>query len=296
MDAILTLVAPPASAPLAPEFVAAGRNALAAGGARRIGDAAGFADARAADIGFEGDPWDAGLADAVRSAIGPMPVDYAIQPAAPRRKALLIADMDSTVVQSETLDDMAAAAGVGDQIAAITKRAMNGELDFAEALRERMGLLAGMDADVLKIAYDEMRISPGAEALVRTMRAAGAECRLVSGGFAYFVGQVAERLGFSGWQANDIEIVDGRITGKVVEPILDAKAKVVTLDARADALGVDMAAVATVGDGANDVPMLLKAGLGVAWRAKPSVAAVARGRIDHGDLSTLLAFQRMDPA
>lgn len=300
MDAILTLVAPPAPAAqpsrLPPEAVDAAVAGLAAGGAVDIGDADRFADGRAADIAFRGDPWDAGLADAVRGAVGPLPLDYAIQPASPRQKALLIADMDSTVVTTETLDDMADAAGIGEAVAAITRRAMNGELDFAAALKERVGLLAGMDAVVLDRALAVMAITPGAAELVRGMTGAGAECRLVSGGFAYFVGRVAKALGFDGWQSNDIEIVDGKLTGRVVEPILDGSAKVTALDARAAALGIGMAAVATVGDGANDVPMLARAGLGVAWRAKPSVAAGARARIDHGDLSTLLTFQRMDPA
>lgn len=255
-----------------------------------------FAVGRAVDLAFAGDPWDVGLVDAVRTALAPFPVDYAIQPAAPRIKRLLIADMDSTMVTSETLDDMADAFGIGERVKAITKRAMNGELDFEGALKERVALLAGMDAGVYEKIQAELELSPGAEILISAMTAAGAECRLVSGGFDYFVGRIASQLGFAGHQANDIEVQDGAFTGKVVEPVLDGSAKVTTLEARAKALGIDMAATAAVGDGANDMPMLARAGLGVAWRGKPNVKAMARARIDHGDLSTMLLFQRLDPA
>jgi len=303
---MLTLVAPPkgaaqslaASAPqTAPdEWIAAAASALRLAGVTRQSAPDRFAAGRAVDMAFAGDPWDAGLADAVRTALAPFPVDYAIQPAAPRAKALLIADMDSTMVTSETLDDMADALGIGDVVKAITKRAMNGELDFEGALKERVALLAGRDAGVYDQIQAGRRLSAGAEALVSGMMASGAECRPVSGGFGYFVRRIAERLGFTGHQANDIEIRDGAFTGKVVEPVLDGSAKVKTLEARAAALGLDMAATAAVGDGANDAPMLARAGLGVAWRGKPSVKAMARARIDHGDLSTMLLFKRLDPA
>lgn len=298
MDVILTLVAPPATASqpaaLDPSIVDLAAAALKSGGAGAVSQARRFASGRAADLAATGDPRDPGIADAVRQALGPLPVDYALQPATPRRKRLLIADMDSTIVTSETLDEMAVSAGVGARVAAITRRAMNGELDFAGALQERVGLLAGLDAAVFEETYAKIEITAGAAAMVRGMRAAGADCRLISGGFRYFTSRVAKRLAFNGDQSNDIEVVDGKITGRVLEPILGGDAKLAALVRHVGQLGIGLDAVVAVGDGANDLPMLEAAGLGVAWRAKPSVAAAARARIDHGDLSTLLLFQRMD--
>lgn len=295
LSAILTLVAPPGER-LDPQISDAGQAALAAGGARALQAPDIFCDGRAADIAADADFRDEGLANAVRNALGDRAVDYALQPAKKRVKRLLIADMDSTIVTTETLDEMAAEAGLKDRVSAITARAMNGELDFESALRERMALLAGMDADVLARTYASTKLSPGAEALVAGMRAAGAECRLVSGGFKFFTSRVADRIGFHGCQANDIEIVDGKLTGVVLDPILDKHAKLATLKALTRELCISLDDAATIGDGANDLPMLQGAGLGVAWRAKPSVAAVARARIDYGDLSTLLVFQRLNPA
>ncbi|MEQ9122649.1 MAG: phosphoserine phosphatase SerB, partial [Alphaproteobacteria bacterium] len=281
MDAIVTLVAAPSPsshpARLDQTVVERLRVALAAW---RPGQTDVFAAGRAADIPVLGDPWDMGLADAIRAALAGIPVDYALQPAAPRAKRLLLADMDSTIVTGETLDEMAAIAGIGEQVKAITARAMNGELDFHAAIRERVGLLAGRDAGILEAAYATIEVTPGAEALVRGMRANGACCRLVSGGFRFFTSRIAERVGFHGDQANDIEIQDGRLTGRVIDPILDSGAKVAALERHAAELGVEMAATLAVGDGANDLAMLNRAGLGVAWRAKPTVAAAARARVD----------------
>lgn len=293
MKAILTLVAPPGER-LDPQFLDMAQAALAAGGAGAIGAPDGFDNGRAADINANADFRDERLAVAVRAAFKSAPFDFALQPAANRVKCLLIADMDSTIVTTETLDEMAVEAGLKEQISAITARAMNGELDFESALRERMALLAGMDAGVLERTYNATELSPGAAAMVAGMRAAGAECRLVSGGFKYFTSRVAERLGFHGDQANDIEMLDGRLTGRVLDPILDKHAKLATLKALTSELSIDLDDAVTVGDGANDLPMLEAAGLGVAWRAKPSVAARARARIDYGDLTTLLIFQRLD--
>ena len=190
-----------------------------------------FAEGRAADIAAAADFRDERLASAVRTALGPAAVDFALQPSETRVKRLLIADMDSTIVTTETLDEMAGEAGLKDQISAITARAMNGELDFESALRERMSLLAGMDAGVLERTYAGTELSPGAEAMVAGMRKAGAECRLVSGGFKYFTSRIAERLDFNGDQANDIEVLDGKLTGRVLDPILDKHAKLATLRA-----------------------------------------------------------------
>ncbi len=293
VEAILTLVAPTGER-LDPKFLDMGQAALAAGGAGAIGSPDGFADGRAADLTADADFRSEALAAAVRATFVAAPVDFALQPAANRVKRLLIADMDSTIVTTETLDEMAAEAGLKDEISAITARAMNGELDFESALRQRMALLAGMDASVLERTYVATALSPGAEAMVSGMQTAGAECRLVSGGFKYFTSRIAQRIGFHGDQANDIEIKDSVITGRVLDPILDKHAKLATLHALTDDLGISIDDAVTVGDGANDLPMLQAAGLGVAWRAKPSVAAGARARIDYGDLATLLIFQRLD--
>jgi phosphoserine phosphatase len=207
------------------------------------------------------------------------------------RKRLLLADMDSTIVTTETLDELAAFAGLKDKVAAITARAMNGELDFKAALRERVGMLAGLPVSALEATWAETRLMPGAEALVRTMRAHGAHCALVSGGFTFFTGRVAERVGFHAHFSNTLEIAEGRLTGKVAEPILDKDAKLATLKRLAAELGLPLSAALTVGDGANDLPMLQSAGLGVAFRAKPVVAAAARARVEHADLRALLYAQ-----
>jgi phosphoserine phosphatase len=295
VESMLTLVAPPGRK-LDPSIIEIASTALARGGARSIHSPDTFADGRAADVGWRGDPWSDDVASAIRLAIGEKPVDFAIQPAEQRRKRLLIADMDSTIVMSETLDEMATEAGVGQRVAEITARAMNGEIDFPSALRERVRLLAGMDAGILEKTYLGTVISPGAEVLVQSMAAGGAECRLVSGGFKFFTSRIATRLGFHGDQANDLAIHDGKITGEVIEPILDGSAKVAALEAAMAELGIGPERVLTVGDGSNDIPMLRAAGLGVAWRSKPVVKAQTRARVDYGDLSTLLIFQRMDPA
>lgn len=293
LNTILTLVAPLGDR-LDSQFLDMGQAALAAGGACMISAPDLFAEGQAADIAVEADFRDEHLAAAVRATFGPVAVDFALQPAANRVKSLLIADMDSTIVSTETLDEMASEAGLKHRVSAITARAMKGELDFESALRERMALLAGMDVGVLERTYVATELSPGAEAMVAGMRKAGAECRLISGGFKYFTSRIAERIGFNGDQANDIEVLDGKLTGRVLDPILDKHAKLAALRALASELSISLDNAVTVGDGANDLPMLKAAGLGIAWRAKPSVAARTRARIDYGDLTTLLLFQRLD--
>jgi phosphoserine phosphatase len=295
VESILTLVAPP-DCKLETSVSEIAVTALGVGGAHSVDGVEFFSNNRAADIRWEGDPWDEHIADAVRLAISHKPVDYALQPAKHRGKRLMIADMDSTIVASETLDEMAARAGVGHRVSEITSRAMNGEIDFQTALRERVRLLAGVEAGILEDVYSNISITPGADVLVRSMANSGAECLLVSGGFKFFTDRVAHQLGFHGNQANDIEINSGRITGELIEPILDSAAKVQALEAAMQRLAVGPESVLAVGDGSNDIPMLRRAGLGVAWRGKPVVKAQTRARIDYGDLSTLLIFQRMDPA
>jgi phosphoserine phosphatase len=275
---------------LGPEHVARAAEAMAAAGAA-VGTPDWLAPGRACDLPCT---VPAGASDPiarVRAALAPDPVDAALVPVVGRRKRCLIADMDSTVVTGETLDELAEEAGIKDRIAAITARAMNGELDFRAALRERVGLLAGLPADALERAWARTTPSPGAATLVATMRANDAPCWLVSGGFRFFTRRVAERLGFAREMANDLEIANGRLTGRVVEPILDKDAKLRALAEAAAAYGATPGDCAAIGDGANDLPMLLAAGLGIAYRAKPVVAAAAHVALDHADLTGVLWLQ-----
>jgi phosphoserine phosphatase len=228
---------------------------------------------------------------ALRAALGEQPIDAIVTKARGRRKALLIADMDSTIVTSETLDELAGFAGIGDRIAAITKRAMNGELDFKAALRERVAMLKGLELAALDKTWRQVRLTPGARELVATMQAKGALTALVSGGFSFFTGKVAAELGFDVHRSN-VLLDDGSVlTGLVAEPILDRDSKVAALHELAAQRGVKLHATLAVGDGANDLDMILAAGLGVAFHAKPVVAKAARTRVDHADLRALLFAQ-----
>lgn len=287
MQQVLTVIAPD-HAPLAAGELSAARDALESVGAETFAPA-WLAPGIAADIAFTGlDPEQAEAA--ARPALAPAR-DLVAQPEAGRRKALLVADMDSTIVTTETLDEMAAFAGLKQKIAAITARAMNGELDFASALRERVAMLKGLPLSALERTWDATELTPGAHALVATMRAHGAYCALVSGGFSFFTARVRALVGFDLDEANVLAIEGERLAGRVEEPILDRHAKLATLRRLAAARGLALAETCTVGDGANDLPMLQAAGLGVAFRAKPSVAAAARVRITHGDLTALLYAQ-----
>ncbi len=228
---------------------------------------------------------------AVRAALDGAAVDAIPVPAEDRRKRLLIADMDSTIVTAETLDELADFAGIKELIAAITRRAMNGEIDFAQALRERVAMLKDLPLDALEKTWKRIELTPGARELVATMRANGAFTVLVSGGFSFFTNRVAGAVGFDVQRANTL-LDDGvSLIGRVAEPILDRDAKLETLRALAAERGVPMEATLAVGDGANDLAMLREAGLGVAFHAKPIVAAVAQARIDHGSLRALLFAQ-----
>ncbi|MBL3597781.1 phosphoserine phosphatase SerB [Rhodovulum sulfidophilum] len=219
-------------------------------------------------------------------------IDLAAQPAEGRRKRLLIADMDSTMIRQECIDELAAEAGVGPRVAEITARAMNGELDFHGALRERVGLLAGLDAQVIdKVLAERISFMPGGRTLVATMKANGAHALLVSGGFTNFAAKVGAALGFDEYRANTLLIEDGRLTGTVAEPILGREAKVEALREVTERLGLGLGDALAVGDGANDLGMLGLAGAGVALHAKPSVAAECELRVNHGDLTALLYLQ-----
>ena len=221
-----------------------------------------------------------------------VPIDWAVQPAEGRRKRLLIADMDSTIINVECLDELADFAGLKPHIAAITERAMRGELEFETALRERVALLRGLPVGALQQAYDErVRLNPGARTLVRTMAAHGARCVLVSGGFGFFTSRVARAAGFAADRANTLLEADGKLTGEVAEPILGREAKLKALLGEAEGLGLALRDTLAVGDGANDLSMIEVAGLGVAYRAKPIVAAQADAKVDHADLTALLYFQ-----
>jgi phosphoserine phosphatase len=227
----------------------------------------------------------------VYAALGEAAVDAIPVRTRGRRKGLLIADMDSTIVTGETLDELADFAGLKSEIAAITRRSMNGEFDFAEALRLRVSMLKGLKLDALEKTWARVKLSPGAAELVATMRAHNALTALVSGGFTFFTGRVKDLIGFDVHRSN-VLIDDGTaLTGEVEEPILDRDAKLATLRELAAARNLKPAATMAVGDGANDLMMLREAGLGVAYHAKPIVAAEARARIDHADLRALLFAQ-----
>ncbi|MBE9553548.1 MAG: phosphoserine phosphatase SerB [Proteobacteria bacterium] len=277
------------TAPLGHSVVAAARDALAAAGAR-AGDAVWLAARRACDIPFDGmPPFEA--AAGVRDVLVGQPFDLVAQPVDGRRKKLLVADMESTIIDNEMIDELAAELGLADRIADLTARTMRGELDFAESLIERVRVLEGLDATAVEKLRANIRVNPGAAELVATMRANGAFCALVSGGFTVYSEYVRELVGFDHDQANQLEVVDGKLTGRVVKPILDRLAKQACLLRLAKDLAIPPGLAVAVGDGANDLAMVLTAGLGVAYHGKPILAETAAMRIDHGDLTALLYAQ-----
>jgi len=228
---------------------------------------------------------------ALRSTFAGTRLDMALQPVDGRRKKLLLADMDSTIVTSETLDELADYAGLKQQISAITERAMNGEILFRDALTERVAMLKGLDADTLARTMERITYTPGAGTLVRTMSANGAYTALASGGFRYFTGRVRDALGFDFEIGNDIGIEDGRFTGEVQGDIVTKAVKRETLIMLADQQGIDISETMAVGDGANDLPMITTAGTGVAYHAHKVVVDSAPFRIDHAGLEALLFMQ-----
>ena len=229
--------------------------------------------------------------DLLLAALEGRPIDAITVKTRARRKALLVADMDSTIVTGETLDELARFAGIGEKIAAITARAMHGELDFKEALRERVGMLKGLNLDALEKTWERIELTAGARELVATMRAKGALTALISGGFSFFTGKVAAQLGFDLHRSN-ILLDDGTaLTGQVGDPIVDRDGKVAALHELAAQRGLKLSATLAVGDGANDLDMIRAAGLGVAFHAKPIVAKEARAKVDHADLRALLFAQ-----
>ncbi|MCG6203013.1 phosphoserine phosphatase SerB [Rhodopseudomonas sp. HC1] len=249
-------------------------------------------DEVAADISFASDEDALTIAERLRAAREDLPIDIVVQPEATRRKKLFLADMDSTMIGQECIDELADFAGLKDHVAAITERAMRGEIEFEPALRERVALLKGLPLDVIdKVLDTRITLTPGGRALVQTMRANGAYTCLVSGGFTQFTRVVAERLGFAEHRANELLSEDGKLAGLVAEPILGREAKLATLLALRESDDLDAIDTLVVGDGANDLGMIQAAGLGIAYHAKPAVAAAAHGRIDFGDLTALLYAQ-----
>jgi phosphoserine phosphatase len=280
---VATLLTNPRTPRLERATVEALRNAWGGGDARWLDPGV------AAEFPLEGRPanlWE------VWESLQALGIDLAVQPAEGRRKRLLIADMDSTMIRQECIDELACEAGVGAHVAGITARAMNGELDFEAALRERVALLRGLpEAVIARVIRDRITLMPGGRELVATMKAAGARAALVSGGFTAFTGPIAARLGFDEHRANRLGLAEGALTGEVEEPILGRAAKLAALEEIAAGMGITPVEAVAVGDGANDLAMLGRAGMGVALHAKPVVAAECEVRVNHGDLTALLFLQ-----
>ena len=283
---VATLVADAAKAPLTEATLDRAAQALHGVERRRWLD-----EGVAADLVFTGDL--KAKRAALDDALAGEPVDVIVQPLQRRSKRLLVADMDSTLIGQECVDELAAFAGVGERVAAITERAMRGEVAFAPALRERVALLAGLPESVIgDVLRDRITLNPGARTLSQTMQANGGACVvIVSGGFRQFTRAIRERIGADEDRANALLIEGGKLTGKVIEPILGQDAKLSALKEIAAAMGLELDDTLAVGDGANDLPMLQAAGLGIAYRAKPRVAASAHARIEHADLTALLYAQ-----
>jgi phosphoserine phosphatase len=282
---VATLIADPSKKPLSEATVDRAAQALNGVERRRWLD-----EDVAADLVFTGDL--KAKRAALENSLAGESIDVIVQAVAHRRKRLLVADMDSTLIGQECVDELADFAGVGDRVAAITDRAMRGDIAFAPALRERVALLAGLPETVIgDVLKERITLNRGARTLVQTMRANGAHVAIVSGGFRQFTGAILERLGADEDRANTFIIEGGKLTGEVIEPILGQDAKLSALKEIAAALGLTLDDTLAVGDGANDLPMLQAAGLGIAYRAKPKVAAGADARVEHTDLSALLYAQ-----
>ena len=286
MGLVATLIANPSNPVLTP---AIGERAAEATGSARL---YWLADGIACDIPLA-EGADAAQAEAaIRAVIAGLPIDLVVQEEETRRKTLLIADMDSTMIGQECIDELAAEVGLKEMVSGITARAMNGEIAFEPALRERVALLKGLPVSVIgEVIEKRVTLTPGGRELVATMRAKGGYAALVSGGFTAFTSRVAEMIGFDENRANILVEEDGKLAGIVTDPILGREAKVTALEEIAARLGITPEQAIAVGDGANDLGMLQLAGSGVALHAKPAVAAEARMRIDHGDLTALLYIQ-----
>ncbi|MCP1914148.1 phosphoserine phosphatase [Bradyrhizobium elkanii] len=291
MSLVATLICNPATPALDSTIVDGARAVLPS-----PGPAQWLFNEVAADIPFESEDSSRDgiktIEERLRQARGDLPIDIVVQPRIARRKKLFLADMDSTMIGQECIDELADFAGLKAHVAAITERAMRGEIEFESALRERVVLLKGLPVSVVDEVLDKrITLTPGGRELVMTMRAHGAYTCLISGGFTLFTKVVAAKVGFQENRANQLQVVDDKLTGEVVEPILGRATKLATLIELTESFDLDEIDTLVVGDGANDLGMIQAAGLGVAYHAKPAVAAAAAVRIDHGDLTALLYAQ-----
>lgn len=283
---VATLIANPADPCLTQGLVDKAEAALGTIAGRRV-----LSDGVAIELSLYGADRVA-VEETLREAVSSEPVDVVVQPEEGRRKRLLLADMDSTMIEQECIDELADFVGLKAQVSAITERAMRGEIAFEPALRDRVALLRGLSVGIVdRIIAERITLMPGGGTLVATMRANGAHAFLVSGGFTLFTGPIGAALGFDEDRANRLLVEDGALTGTVAEPILGREAKLATLRELRARLGLGPGETLAVGDGANDLAMLAEAGLGIAYRAKPAVAAAAHARIEHGDLTALLYLQ-----
>jgi phosphoserine phosphatase len=287
MSLVATLICNPADPALDSTVIDGARAILPAAGTPQW-----LFNEVAVDIPFTGSEDISGITAQLREARGDLPIDVVVQPQLDRRKKLFLADMDSTMIGQECIDELADFVGLKAHVAGITERAMRGEIAFEPALRERVALLKGLSVNVIDEVL-KMRITttPGARELVMTMRAHDAYTCLISGGFTLFTKAVAARIGFQENRANELKVEDGKLTGEVTEPIVGRAAKLATLIELREAFDLDNLDTLVVGDGANDLGMIEAAGLGVAYHAKPAVAAAAHVRIDYGDLTALLYMQ-----
>jgi phosphoserine phosphatase len=287
MSLVATLICNPANPAL---------DSTVVDGARAIlpspGPAQWLFDEVAVDIPFESQDDIRAIENRLREARADLPIDIVVQPRALRRKKLFLADMDSTMIGQECIDELADFAGLKAHVAKITERAMRGEIEFEPALRERVALLKGLPVSVVdEVLAKRITPTPGGRELVATMRAHGAWTCLISGGFTLFTNAVAAMIGFQENRANELLVDNGKLSGEVREPILGRAAKLATLIELRESFDLDGIDTLVVGDGANDLGMIQQAGLGVAYHAKPAVAAAAAARIDHGDLTALLYMQ-----
>ena len=289
MKFVATLIANPEKANLHPRDVKKAQEILnRAGYVSR--PPAWLEDHIACDIEFTGSSLSY-VRKCLKTGLTGIEIDIVVQPTKNRRKRLLIADMDSTIVTGETLDELAGIAGLKKQVSVITKRAMQGEVEFKEAVRERVALLEGVPAAAMEKALNKIEVTKGATTLVKTMRFNGAYTALVSGGFNYFTNAIAKLVGFQEISSNQIVIKNGILTGEVIEPILDSDAKLQALKKICNDQNIPLSESIATGDGANDIPMIIHSGLGVAFHAKPVVETNAKAIIRFGDLTSLLYLQ-----
>ncbi|MBO6825827.1 MAG: phosphoserine phosphatase SerB [Sneathiella sp.] len=285
MKSVLTLVANPEDLPSFSNTIAAAEARLQEVGATKI-EKNWLCENKAIDLRFDGDVPASRLQDTL------ITVDWCVQPVLMRRKKLLLADMDSTIITVECIDELADFAGIKDQVSEITEKAMRGELDFDEAFKSRVAMLKGLKEEVLDQTFSErVTLMPGAKTLIQTMKANGAYTALVSGGFTYFTGRVREVVGFDMHESNELLFENGALTGKAAEPILNSSAKLANLNRLLVEKNLDRKESAAIGDGANDIPMIEAAGLGVAYHAKPKAQEAADATIRFGDLTTMLYYQ-----